>query len=223
MAEVEDQALLLRRIPYSDTSLICHFITEHHGRVALMARGARRPKSAFRATLEPLYELQIGWRPGRTGMGTLTDVNRGAALLQPAQMLDGQELIAIASRLFQEGDSHGFEELNSALQLLASSSQQPLLIAVWKLLEQTGWLGEMSHCWHCGEPVEGSMFWKQGHLLCGVCGQGMEISAGLRKTIAALMHGDRVMLSELNAGRWREMIRLILQQHGVKVTDSIKG
>ena len=66
------------------------------------------------------------------------------------------------------------------------------------------------------------MFWKQGHLLCGACGQGMEISAGLRKTIAALMHGERVMLSELNAGRWREMIRLILQQHGIKATDSFK-
>ena len=222
MAEIQDGALLVRRIPYGDTSLICHFITEHHGRIALMARGARRPKSAFRASLEPLYELQIAWRPGRSGMGTLTDVNRGAALLQPAQMLDGQELIAIASRLFQEGDSHGYEELHSALQLLAVSSQQPLLVAVWKLLEQTGWLGDMSCCWQCSADVEGSMFWKQGHLLCGACGQGMEISAGLRKTVAALMHGERVMLSEANSGRWREMIRLILQQHGIKATDSFK-
>ena len=223
MAENRDQALLLRRIPYGDTSLICHFFTEQHGRIALMARGARRPKSSFRASLEPLYALQISWRPGRSGMGTLTDVIRGAALLQPAQMLDGQELVAIASRLFQEGDLHGFEELHLALQLLSSHDQQPLLTAVWKLLEQSGWLGDMSHCWHCSEHVEGSMYWNQGHLLCGACGKGMEISAGLRKSVAALMHGERVMLSEHNGRIWREMIRLILQQHGVKATDSFKS
>ncbi|ATX82240.1 DNA replication and repair protein RecO [Mariprofundus ferrinatatus] len=222
MSEATDQALLVRRIPYGDTSLICHFFTEKHGRIALMARGARRPKSSFRATLEPLYELQISWHPGRSGMGTLTDVNRGRALLNPAQVLDGQELVAIASRLFQEGDLHGFNELNSGFEVLSSCSQQPLPAAVWKLLEQTGWLGDMSHCWLCSVHVEGSMYWSEGHLLCSACGKGMEISAGLRKSIAALMHGERVLLSEQNAVRWREMIRLILQQHGVKATDSFK-
>jgi len=188
-----------------------------------MARGARRPKSPFRASLEPLYTLQISWRPGRTGMGTLTDIHRGQSLLETSQSLDGLELLAIASRLFQEGDPHGFEETASALKLLARNSKQPLLVALWKLLEQTGWLGDMSHCWHCGTEENGSMFWNEGHLLCGACGKGMEISAGLRKSIAALMLGERVMLSEQNAGRWREMIRLILQQHGVKATDSIKS
>ncbi|HKI61379.1 MAG TPA: recombination protein O N-terminal domain-containing protein, partial [Mariprofundaceae bacterium] len=51
MAELNDAALLLRRIPYSETSLVCHFLTENHGRIVLMARGARRAKSAFRASL----------------------------------------------------------------------------------------------------------------------------------------------------------------------------
>lgn len=222
MAEIQDRALLVRRIPYGDTSLICHLFTEHHGRIALMARGARRPKSPFRASLEPLYELQIGWRPGRSGMGTLADIQRGRCLLKTSLSLDGLELLAIASRLFHEGDLHGFEELYSGLNILNEGGQQPLLAAVWKLLEQSGWLGDMMHCWHCSEYVEGSMYWHQGHLLCGACGQGMEISAGLRKTVIALMHGERVMLSEQNAERWREMIRLILQQHGVKATDSIK-
>jgi len=223
MAEMTDRALLVRRIPYSETSLICHFFTEHHGRISLMARGARRPKSAFRATLEPLYTLDISWRPGRTGMGTLTDVQRGAALLQTTQVLDGQEIVAIASRLYQEGDPHGFSELRSSLQILASSNSQGLLAAVWHLLENAGWLGDLSHCWHCSEQVEGSMFWQQGHLLCGACGKGMEISAGLRKSITAVLAGDRVMISEPSSRAWREIIRLVLKEHGIKATDSFKG
>ena len=223
MAELQDKALLVRRIPYSDTSLICHFFTEQHGRIALMARGARRPKSSFRASLEPLYALHISWRPGRTGMGTLTDVQRGPSLLQPVQVLDGQELLAIASRLFQEGDPQGYNELTAALHMLAKRDQQGLLASVWQLLDHAGWLGDLSHCWHCSVPVEGSMFWQHGHLLCGTCGKGMEISAGLRKSITAVLAGDRVMLSEPNCRTWREIIRLVLKEHGIKPTDSFKG
>ena len=156
-------------------------------------------------------------------MGTLTDVYRGGALLQPEQILDGQELTAIASRLFQEGDPNGFAELAAGLNVLARSGQQPLLVAVWKLLHQAGWLGDMSCCWQCSASVKGSMFWHEGHLLCSACGTGMEISAGLRKSIAALTDGERVLLSEHNGMIWREMVRQILRQHGVKATDSFKG
>lgn len=223
MAELQDRALLVRRIPYGDSSLICHFFSEHHGRIALMARGARRPKSPFRATLEPLYELQIGWRTGRTGMGTLTDASRGPSLLPTPLMLDGQELIAIASRLFHEGDLHGFDELISALARLSLGGRHALLPAVWLLFEQTGWLGDIEHCWRCGAEAEASMFWSAGELLCGSCGKGMEISAGLRKSVAALMGGERVMLSDSNAEVWREMIRQLFRQHGIRPTESFRG
>ncbi|GAV20583.1 DNA repair protein RecO [Mariprofundus micogutta] len=223
MAELIDKALLVRRIPYSDTSLICHFFTEQHGRITLMARGARRPKSSFRASLEPLFDLKISWRPGRTGMGTLTDVQRGASLLQPAQVLDGQELLAIASRLFQEGDPHGFSELAASLHMLESSKQtQGLSVAVWHLLDQAGLLGDLQHCWHCSAEVPGTMFWQQGHLLCGDCGTGMEISAGLRKSITTVLNGGRIMLSGQYSRTWREIIRMVLNEQGIKATDSFK-
>jgi len=40
MAEIRDDALLLRRIPYGDTSFIIHVLTREHGRISLMARAA---------------------------------------------------------------------------------------------------------------------------------------------------------------------------------------
>ncbi|MFQ5518705.1 MAG: DNA repair protein RecO [Mariprofundus sp.] len=224
MLEVNNKALLLRRIPFSDTSLICHFLTKEHGRIALMARGARRPKSQFRAALEPLHALQISWKPGRTGMGTLVDIQRGQSLLQPSLSLHGLELLAIASRLFQEGDPHGFEETEAALALLAERGQQQGLIAsVWYLLDEMGWLGNLLHCWQCGIEVEQTMFWQHAHLVCESCGKGMRISAGLRKSIAALMAGQQIRLSTADCDTWRQMIRLILREHGVKATDSFKG
>jgi len=222
MAENRDQALLLRRIPYSDTSLICHFLTAQHGRITVMARGARRPKSLFRASLEPLHDLHISWRPGRSGMGTLTDIQRGRSLLKPSLSLHGLELLAIVSRLFQEGDPHGFDETKSALTMLAERGQQQgLLAAVWYLLDVAGWLGDLSHCWHCGKAVEQAMCWHAG-LVCDTCGQGMPVSVGLRKSIVGVLVGGRIRLSAGDADSWRVMIQSVLKEHGIKPTDSFK-
>ena len=223
MVEICDAALLLRRIPYSDTSLVCHFLTADHGRIAVMARGARRPKSPFRASLEPLYDLQISWRAGRTGMGTLVDVQRGRSLLSPALSLQGLELLAMASRLFQEGDPHGFDETKAALSLLAERGlQQGLPAAAWRLLEAAGLLGDLSHCWQCGRPAEQLMFWQHGRLVCSQCGHGMPVSLGLRKSIAAVMCGGAVRLTAADADSWHAMTGQLLIGHGMKVTDSFK-
>ncbi|MDQ6981918.1 MAG: DNA repair protein RecO [Mariprofundus sp.] len=224
MAEFSDCALLIRRIPYGETSLICHFFTEKYGRITLMVRGARRPKSDFRACLEPLHTLQISWRCGRTGMGTLVDIQRGQSLLQPSFLLDGLELLAIASRLFQEGDPHGFGETTVALTLLAEQGQQQgLMAAVWYLLDVAGWLGDLSHCWQCGREAEQTMFWQHARLVCDDCGQGMPVSVGLRKSITAVLSGGHILLGAADAGRWRDMISGVLNEHGIKVTDSFKG
>jgi DNA repair protein RecO len=224
MAELRDEALLLRRIPYGDTSLICHFLTAQHGRFALMARGARRPKSPFRASLEPLYALQISWRPGRTGMGTLIYIQRKRCLLEPSLSLHGLELLAIVSRLYQEGDPHGFEETHAALKLLAERKQQGLLVAVWHLLDTAGWLGDLSHCWNCGNKVEtgNPMYWQRAHLMCQNCGSGTVISTGLRKGIHGVLEQANMRMPAHDIEQWRQMIRLVLKEHGVKLTDSFK-
>lgn len=222
MAELRDEALLLRRIPYGETSLVCHFLTETHGRIAVMARGARRPKSPFMASLEPLYTMQISWRAGRTGMGTLVDIQRGRGLLEPAYSLAGLELLAIASRLFQEGDPHGFEETGAALKLLGERKEHGLLVATWQLLGSAGWLGDLSHCWKCGGEVQQAMFWQYAQLVCESCGGGMAVSAGLRKSIAGLLSGSHIRLSAADAGTWTGMVRSVLNEHGVKPTDSFR-
>jgi DNA repair protein RecO len=223
MAEVEDHALLLRRIPYSDTSLVCHFLTQEYGRIALMARGARRAKSPFRGALEPLYALNIRWRMGRTGMGTLVDIERGARLLSETYDLDGLELCAVASGLFQEGDPHGYREL---VEVMAMMRDRPvdsaLYSAVWRLLELSGWVSGFEHCWVCGSEVDAtlSMVWHEGHLSCSSCGNGIAISAGMRRGISAHLHQTNVRLSQQDLSSWRRMIQDVLRQHGVRPLTS---
>ena len=59
------RALVLRRIPYSESSLVVHVLTAEQGRVALLARGAYRPTSRFYAVLDLLDTLDLEWTTPR--------------------------------------------------------------------------------------------------------------------------------------------------------------
>jgi len=221
MAELNDDAFLLRRIAYGDTSYIIHVLGRTHGRLTLMARGARRPKSPFRATLEPLHVLRLTWRPGRTGMGTLTDIERGAELVDASHSPEGLQLCAIASHLFQDGDPHGFNELEGAFALLAGrSSQGGLLAGVWSLLSDHGFLGGLDHCWHCSEPSQ-QLAWFEGECRCAACGGGEILSPGLRRAVPAFMQSTRVMLSSQDLTMWARMIQDVLRRHGIRPLTAI--
>ncbi|MDQ6960302.1 MAG: DNA repair protein RecO [Mariprofundaceae bacterium] len=216
MAEIRDTALLLRRIPYGDTSLIIHILAREHGRVSLMARGARRAKSPFRAALAPLSKLIAVWRPGRTGMGTLVDIERGGALLEEERSLEGLQLNALAAGLFREGEVHGYAELIHALGVLEERKPDSgILAGAWDLLQKEGWLGPLDYCWRCANA--GDVFqWRNAELCCPACGQGMAVSAGLRKGILGHMHNSKVYLPPRDLEMWRLMIQDILRHHGLK-------
>jgi DNA repair protein RecO (recombination protein O) len=79
-------AILIRRIRFSDTSLICVWLTGSLGKIKTSARGALRPGSPFAGKLDLFYEAEIAFaRSARSEVHPLREV----ALLQP---FDGQGL-----------------------------------------------------------------------------------------------------------------------------------
>jgi len=58
-------AILLRKIKFSDTSLIVEWLTREAGRVKTIAKGALRPKSAFAGRLDLFFESEIAFRRSR--------------------------------------------------------------------------------------------------------------------------------------------------------------
>ena len=216
MAEMRDNSFLLRRIPYGETSLIVHVLTSRHGRISLMARGARRGKSPMRASLAPLYHLILSWRPGRTGMGTLADVERHAALLDEARSMGGLQLNALAAGLFPEGETQGYAELSHAFRILRERKDDSgLLAGAWYLLGKQGWLGSLDHCWRCANGGE-NFQWNDAELCCSTCGKGMQVSAGLRKGILGHMRNSKVYLPPQDLETWGRMIQDILRHHGLR-------
>jgi len=67
--------VVLRTRPLTDTSLIVHWLTRGLGRVATVAKGARRPKSPFRGQLDLFYLADLSFaRSRRTELHTLREV-----------------------------------------------------------------------------------------------------------------------------------------------------
>ena len=56
-----EPAFVVHRYDWSESSLILETFTRHHGRVALVAKGAKRPSSNFRPVLLPLQPLAISY------------------------------------------------------------------------------------------------------------------------------------------------------------------
>jgi DNA repair protein RecO (recombination protein O) len=67
----EQPAFVLHSYPYRETSLIIDVFTRDHGRLALVAKGAKRPHSALRGVLQTFQPLAMSWT-GKSEMRTLT-------------------------------------------------------------------------------------------------------------------------------------------------------
>ncbi|MDY6891066.1 MAG: DNA repair protein RecO [Pseudomonadota bacterium] len=100
-------AYVLHSRPYRETSLLVDLLTLEHGKVSVVARGARRPSSRLRATLQPFQSLQVGWQ-GRTELKTLrlAEPIESLRLPQGAALLCGLYLNELLARLLRPFDPH---------------------------------------------------------------------------------------------------------------------
>ncbi len=100
-------AFVLHRYPYRDSSFLVEVFSADTGRVGLVARGVRRPKSRWRGMLEPLSPLLLSWS-GRGDLKTLTQAESAGAPIA----LRGEPLLAafyvneLLLRLLARDDPH---------------------------------------------------------------------------------------------------------------------
>ena len=175
--------MILRRIPYGDTSWILHTFASDQGALSLMARGARRPGSPFTGALEPLSlaEVVVSVKPGRD-LQTLVQ----AAPLESREGLR-TDLVATAGamvcaelvlRLARENSVHLelFEPLQEAMRDLDRLGFLPSLL--WRFLarfcDAMGWALAVEHCAQCGSPdipLDPVLSLPHGGFLCRSCGR----------------------------------------------------
>lgn len=108
MLRITDQpAFVLHRRQYSESSLLVEALTPEHGRVGLIARGARGSKSSLPALLQPFQELRLDF----SGTGDLQRLTRAEAAapaltLREERTLAGLYCNELMVRLLPRGDAN---------------------------------------------------------------------------------------------------------------------
>ncbi len=100
-------AFVLHTYPFRETSLIVEVFTRDYGRVALLARGARRPRSALRGLLLAFQPLELAWA-GKGEVQTLmkTEWQGGQPLLAGKALFCAYYLNELLMHLLPREDAH---------------------------------------------------------------------------------------------------------------------
>ncbi|WP_028875099.1 DNA repair protein RecO [Tepidiphilus margaritifer] len=118
-----EPAYVLHARPWRETSLLLDVLTLEHGRLALVAKGARRPGSQLRPVLLTFQPLVLGWS-GAGEVRTLTraDWAGGVPLLQGRALWCGYYLNELVLRLLAREDPHRevFLAYDAAVRALAA-------------------------------------------------------------------------------------------------------
>lgn len=138
--------------------MLVEVFTEQHGRVGLVARGARGPKSRMRGLLEPFSRVLISWS-GRGDLVTLTRLENA----EPARVLSGEALVSalylneIVLKFCERRDPHPelYQAYAETLARLSAAEQIeiPLRIFEKRLLEAVGYGLELRETADTHQPV----------------------------------------------------------------------
>ena len=129
----DEPAYVLHRYDWSESSLILEVFTRQYGRIALVARGAKKPSSSFRPILLPLQPLHLAFG-GDAEIRTLKSAEWQGGHVMPTgdALLSGYYLNELLMRLLARDDPHPalFEAYAATVQLLASQSADTLQLGL---------------------------------------------------------------------------------------------
>lgn len=124
---------MLHRYDWSESSLILEVFTRRHGRVALVAKGAKRPTSSFRPVLLPLQMLHVSYG-GDAEIRTLKSAEWQGGHVMPTgdALLSGYYLNELLLTLLARDDPHPvlFDVYASVVRVLASEHGEALQAAL---------------------------------------------------------------------------------------------
>ncbi len=157
-------AYVLHHYDWSESSLILDLFTREQGRMAVAAKGAKRPYSQLRGVLLPFQRLNV--LLGRASEGAEVQLLRsaewggGAAMLTGAALFSGFYLNELLMKLLARHDPHPalFEAYAQTLPALASADdgavQSALRAFELTLLQAIGVLPDLSLVTATQQPVD---------------------------------------------------------------------
>ncbi|MBU6505399.1 MAG: DNA repair protein RecO [Betaproteobacteria bacterium] len=213
-----EPAFVLHSTPWRETSLIVECFTPHCGRVALVAKGVRRPRSALRGLMQPFQSLLVSWF-GQGELRTLktAEWQGGLPQLSGKALFCGFYLNELLMRLLGRDDPHealfGFYAQTLG-RLAAAEPLEPVLRAFEvALLQELGYAPPLEREADTGAPIDPDAHYRfeldRGALR--VVAPGGNAVQFLGKTLldmAQSHYDDPVTLSQS-----KQLMRLLLGHH----------
>ncbi len=214
MRVAQEPAYVLHHTGYSETSLLLEVFTRTHGKLGLLAKGARRPKSPLRAALIPFQPLVIAF----TGRGEIPLLT-GAEPAGPAPELPGPLTVCglylneLLQRLLHRHDPHEqlFEQYALALSRLATVSQPEPVLRVFekRVLEETGYGLVLDHEVNTAAPIDAASRYRyladRGPVLYTPLGDGIAVQGDTLIALAA-----EQLTSESQRQEAKQLLRALL-------------
>jgi DNA repair protein RecO (recombination protein O) len=175
-------AIVIRMADFSESSRVVTLFTRDFGKIAVVAKGAKRLKGPFEAALDLLTVCEVVFlRKSSSGLDILTEAQlrqrfrpRNGEL---GNLYGGYYVAELLDALSEEYDAHPvlYDEACGALERFAG--ELPLVLTITRfelsLLREIGQLPLFDACVACGEPIGPSRKFTfkvtQGGLICSSC------------------------------------------------------
>jgi DNA repair protein RecO (recombination protein O) len=150
---------VLHTYPFRETSLVVELFTQRYGRIAAIAKGARRPRAAMRGMLQSFQPLVATWS-GKAELRNLHGVEwrGGQHVLHGQSLICGFYLNELMLRLLPREDAHEalFEHYEAALRALAAGEVQSVVLRRFemRLLQELGYALPLAHEAGSDVPIE---------------------------------------------------------------------
>ena len=226
MPAEKTDGIVIRLADFSESSKVVTLFTREHGKLAGLAKGAKRLKGPFEGALDLLSECRVVFlRRGSGGLDLLTEAQLISRFRPPGRNVSalyaGYYLAELLDGLTEVYDPHPqlYQHAVDALARFARDDDPRLAVILFELalLNEIGHLPDFTDCSACHQPIdpqERARFWvSQGGLLCPRCGRpeyvDSEISAGSVAVLARLAAPAPPANLTLSSQQFRELRRVL--------------
>lgn len=213
MSITKTEAIVLKSIKFGDTSRIATLYTKDHGKVKVIAKGVRSPKSRLAGALQTFSHLQVVFYKKRTSeiyllsqtdtieayQSFYKDLNRYVFASAALELLD---------RLItgEESNPRLFELTLATLSFMQSCGEESLEKAfgffALKLTDLLGYKPKFDRCTGCSRSVEAELILfssEKGGIICGRCSRADQAYLRLSKdSVVSALKLQSIKTEDLN-------------------------
>ncbi len=222
---VKDRSIVLRTYPYGESSAVAVVLTRSHGKLRLLAKGARSPRSALQGSLRTgnVSEIVFYFRPERglqllKETGTVEGFDAGGGDLELLCLFQAGLEIVDRAVVDRSADERIFDLIERFMLLLPAASDPWALFYALEIevLKLAGSFPSTAACVRCGASLEHealSIEAAGGLVCCPSCGgsRGRALSSEASTLVRRIdaLGLDGVRGERMNRGERREIGEII--------------